>query len=231
MSILNGMGDISTDQRDAYLRYASAQRRANGEEAENGDGDGNADGSVLAGHGGDDLLNEQTVSEMASREQFILSVASDGYGKRTSSFEYRRTGRGGRGIANMDLSRHNGAKSAVVAAFPIEEGDQIMLVTDAGKLIRSPVLDVRIAGRTTRGVLLFRVAEDERVVSVERVEEDVENDEDGNGHGENGQGENGQGENGQGENGQGENGQSENGQGEEGDPSGPETGQEPQREN
>ena len=179
MSILNGMGDISTEQRDAYLRYSSAQRRANGEEGDNGENNGGANDEDI-------ILSEEDISEMAAREQFILSVASDGYGKRSSSFEYRRTGRGGQGIANMDLSRQKGAETAVVAAFPIQEGDQIMLVTDAGKLIRSPVHDVRIAGRKTRGVLLFRVANDERVVSVERVEEDVDGEQGDDGSDEDG---------------------------------------------
>ncbi len=121
-------------------------------------------------------MSEERFAELAAREQFILSIASDGYGKRSSSYDYRRAGRGGQGIANLDLSRGKGAQASVVGAFPIEAADQIMLVTDGGKLIRSPVDDVRIASRKTRGVLVFRVGEGERVVSVERLDEE---DEDG----------------------------------------------------
>src|SRR3546814_14227865 len=80
----------------------------------------------------------------------ILAVADDGYGKRTSAYEYRLTGRGGQGIGNLDLSRASGREAGVVAAFPVALGDQIMLVTDAGKLIRSPVDDIRIAGQIGR---------------------------------------------------------------------------------
>jgi DNA gyrase subunit A len=121
---------------------------------------------------GELVLSEARFAEMAAREQFILSIASDGYGKRSSSYEYRRTGRGGQGIANMDLNRGKEAPASVVASFPIESAEQIMLVTDGGKLIRSPVDGVRIVSRKTRGVLLFRVGEGERVVSVERLDEE-----------------------------------------------------------
>src|SRR3546814_4872666 len=84
-------------------------------------------------------LSPQRLEELAAGEQFILSVADDGYGKRTSAYEYRLTGRGGQGIGNLDLSRASGREAGVVAAFPVALGDQIMLVTDAGKLNRSPV--------------------------------------------------------------------------------------------
>jgi DNA gyrase subunit A len=169
MSILAGAGDITTEERDAYLKQAAALRRVEGEE----------EGETAAVDGEEDLvLSEERFADLAAREQFILSIASDGYGKRSSSHEYRRAGRGGQGIANMDLSRGKGSQASVVGAFPIESADQIMLVTDGGKLIRSPVDDVRIASRKTRGVLVFRVGEGERVVSVERLDEE---DEDGDG--------------------------------------------------
>ena len=106
---------------------------------------------------------------MSAQEQVVLTVSVNGYGKRTSSFAYRSTGRGGKGIVAMAVNPRNGS---LVASFPVEEGDEIMLVTDGGQLIRVPVSGIRIAGRATQGVTLFRVEEGERVVSVERIEDD-----------------------------------------------------------
>ena len=108
-----------------------------------------------------------------------MTVTVTGYGKRSSSYEYRVTGRGGQGIANMEMSPRN---KEVISSFPIENDNQIMMVTDGGKLIRMPVEDIRIAGRKTQGVILFRTADDERVVSVtwlnadEGDEEDLDSD-------------------------------------------------------
>ncbi len=113
---------------------------------------------------------------MAEKEEFLLTVAEDGYGKRTSSYEYRITGRDGSGIAALDLGRAQGTSTAV-AAFPLLPSDQIVMVTDAGQLIRCPVDGISINGRSTRGVKVFATAEGERVVSVSRIR-DVE---DGNG--------------------------------------------------
>jgi DNA gyrase subunit A len=107
----------------------------------------------------------------------VLTVSVNGYGKRTSSYEYRTTGRGGKGIVAMSVNNRNGK---LVASFPVEHSDQIMLVTDKGQLIRCPVEDIRIAGRSTQGVIVFDTAEDEHVVSVEHISED-ENGENGNG--------------------------------------------------
>ncbi len=163
MTILRSGEADSTDERAAYLRYASARRRG-----DNGEGEG-------GNESGPDL-SQARLGELSQGEQFILSVADDGYGKRTSAYEYRLTGRGGRGIGNMDLTRHGGRESGVVAAFPVAPGDQIMLVTDGGKLIRSPVEDIRIAGRTTRGVMLFRIDESERIVSVAHLPEEEDDD-------------------------------------------------------
>ena len=115
----------------------------------------------------------------------MLTVSERGFGKRSSSYEYRISGRGGKGITAMIVNERNGR---LVASFPIEDSDQIMLVTDAGKLIRCPVDDVRIAGRNTQGVRIFKTDEAEKVVSVERIPED------GNGDAENGNGEDGEGE-------------------------------------
>ena len=114
-------------------------------------------------------LSSERYAELSAKEQFVLTVSERGFGKRTSSYEYRISGRGGKGIAAMVVNERNGA---LVASFPIEEQDQIVLVTNAGQLIRCPVDDVRIAGRNTQGVRIFRTDEGEKVVSVERVPED-----------------------------------------------------------
>ena len=109
---------------------------------------------------------------MGAREQFILTVSEKGYGKRTSSFEYRVTGRGGKGITAMAVNNRNGL---LVASFPVEESDQIMLVTNGGQLIRVPVDGIRTVGRTSQGVTVFATRDGERVVSVEHIEgDDVE---------------------------------------------------------
>jgi DNA gyrase subunit A len=114
-------------------------------------------------------LGETRYVEMSAAEQFVLTVSERGYGKRTSSYEYRTTGRGGKGIVAMAVTARNGR---IVASFPIEEADQIMLVTNRGQLIRCPVDGIRIAGRGTQGVIVFDTAEGERVVSVERLSEE-----------------------------------------------------------
>ena len=114
---------------------------------------------------------------MSASEQFVLTISENGYGKRSSSFEYRTTGRGGKGIVAMSVNDRNGK---LVASFPVEDSDQIMLVTDKGQLIRCPVEGIRIAGRSTQGVIVFNTADDEHVVSVEHIGEDAES---GNGNG------------------------------------------------
>jgi DNA gyrase subunit A len=118
----------------------------------------------------------------------ILSVTVNGYGKRTSAFEYRVTNRGGQGIINIETSKRNGP---VVAAFPVADEDQLMLVTDGGQVIRIPVDDIRIAGRNTQGVRLFDVAEDEHVVSVARLAGAAEANHDSADAGEQGEGDGG----------------------------------------
>jgi DNA gyrase subunit A len=118
-------------------------------------------------------MPQEQFDRFAADEQFILVVTEKGFGKRSSAYEYRITGRGGKGIRNYDMTERNGA---AVAAFPIGANDQIMLVTDAGQLIRCPVDDIRIAGRLTQGVTLFRVGEEERVVSIARLREDGDED-------------------------------------------------------
>ena len=113
-------------------------------------------------------LSQERYAAMSEAEQVILTISDKGYGKRTSSFEYRVTGRGGKGIGAMVTNARNGK---LVASFPVEHGDEIMLVTNGGQLIRCPVDGIRIAGRNTQGVIVFNTAKDERVVSVERIPE------------------------------------------------------------
>jgi DNA gyrase subunit A len=168
MSILRHV-DLDVEERDAYVRYANARRRAEGEE--NGDEPCAPDEPASS-------IAEARIAELEAAEEFILSVAEDGIGKRTSAYEYRITNRGGQGISNMDLSRGRGKESRVIGAFPVKPTDQVVLVTDAGKLIRCTIDDVRIAGRATRGVRLFDVAEDERVVSVARLADEGDDEDD-----------------------------------------------------
>jgi DNA gyrase subunit A len=164
MSILRHM-DLKVEERDGYLRLAGARRRGeNGEHGAEGEPCGPEDVGVE--------LDEARFAELEAAEQFILSIADDGLGKRTSAYEYRVTGRGGQGLANMDLSRsRKGADVWVVAAFPVAASDELVLVTNRGQLIRCPVRDIRIAGRSTRGVRVFHVDQEERVVSVARLDE------------------------------------------------------------
>src|SRR5207237_87571 len=128
---------------------------------------------------GEAAISEEQFADLAAREQFVLSVTEKGFGVRSSAYGYRITGRGGQGINNMDLARRS---DAVVAMFPVGHKDQIMLVTDAGMVIRCPVDDIRIVRRGGVGVVIFKVGDGERVVSVARLPEVAE--ENGNGNGE-----------------------------------------------
>jgi DNA gyrase subunit A len=162
--------EVTAEERAAYLKRANAVRRGNGdsEVEENGDAE-EANGGIE--------LGQTRYAELSAAEQFVLTISEKGFGKRTSSYEYRTTGRGGKGIVAMAITEKNGR---IVASFPVEEADQIMLVTDGGQLIRCPVEGIRIAGRSTQGVIVFSTAEGERVASVERLTEEHE------GNGENG---------------------------------------------
>jgi DNA gyrase subunit A len=174
MSVLRHV-EIALDERDAYLRYAAAKRRTLGEApaTEEPDADNGADAPEAPAI---DLTQERLV-ELEVLEEFILTVTSKGFGKRTSAYEYRVIGRGGQGVANIEVTPRNGP---VVASFPVGEDDQIMLVTNRGQLIRCPVHDIRIARRQTQGVTVFRVGEDEEVVAVAHLS-DLGEDEGGNG--------------------------------------------------
>jgi DNA gyrase subunit A len=178
MSILSHM-DVSVEERMAYLKRANAVRRGDGEPEEVAADAEEAAASTIE-------LGEKRYVEMSAAEQFILTLSERGYGKRSSSYEYRITNRGGKGLVAMAIwEGKKGAETIkekigrLVASFPVEEADQIMLVTDGGQLIRCPVNGIRIAGRSTQGVIVFNTAEDEKVVSVERIGEEGE----GNGNG------------------------------------------------
>jgi DNA gyrase subunit A len=163
LTILRHLG-ASADERAAYLKM---RRAVAGETAveDTADNDGEeASASVQ--------LSQQRYAEMSAAEQFVLTISENGYGKRTSSFEYRTTGRGGKGIVAMSVNERNGK---LVASFPVDDGDQIMLVTNAGQLIRCPVEGIRVAGRSTQGVIVFDTAADELVVSVEHITEEDDN--------------------------------------------------------
>jgi DNA gyrase subunit A len=155
--------EATNDERVAYLKYANAKRRGNGDE--------DADVATDAEEPVTEVqLDEGRIEQLERSEEFLLTVTNAGFGKRTSAYEYRVTGRGGQGITNITLAQRSG--TAVVTSFPVEDADDVMLVTDAGRLIRVPVNQVRRTGRQAMGVMLFRVAADEHVTSVFAVIED-----------------------------------------------------------
>ena len=158
MSVLKHV-ETTPDERTAYLKMANKLRGADEEGMET---EGAADAA----------LSDERFKELQEREQFLLTVTEKGYGKRTSSYEYRVSGRGGMGVTNMSLTKKNGG--ALVATFPVTDDHQIMLVTDLGKLIRTPVDTVRFTGRSAQGVTLFKVSDDEKVMSVGWLIEDDE---------------------------------------------------------
>ncbi|MBI1272780.1 MAG: DNA gyrase subunit A [Alphaproteobacteria bacterium] len=152
MSVLRHVG-ATAEERIAYLKQAKALR--NQEDEEVGDSDEEVTDAIT--------LTPERFEEMGKQEEFILTVAERGYGKRSSAYEYRVTNRGGSGIWNMKMSGRNGN---IVASFSVSDDADVMLVTDGGQIIRMPVKDVRIAGRQTQGVTMFRIEENEKVVSV-----------------------------------------------------------------
>ena len=143
MSVINHT-ELSMENRTSYLKTSNSNRR--GEK--------------------DKYIDDNLFDEISAKEQFILTVTKNGFGKRTSAYEYRITNRGGKGIINIETSERNGS---VVGSFPVKEEEQIILATDAGRIIRSPVNDIRIASRNTQGVTLFNVNEGESVVSVTKL--------------------------------------------------------------
>jgi DNA gyrase subunit A len=167
--------EATPEERAAYLKYASAMRR-NVEDAE-------PEAEAEEANGGDEPVSEIALAdarivELAAGEEILLTVTDQGFGKRSSAYEYRVTGRGGQGIANITLNaKRNG--TAVAASFQVRDGDDVMLVTDGGRLIRVPVDQVRITGRSVMGVTLFRLDDNERVTSVFPVLEQEQEGEDG----------------------------------------------------
>jgi len=166
MAILRAV-DATAEERAAYVRHANAMRRAvtgEGADAEDvptveEDVEDEAVSALAA-------LSPERIAELGAAEEQILTVSSEGFGQRSSAYEFRRTGRGGQGLLAQDLSRRGGR---LTASFPVEEHDEILLVTDQGQLIRTPVTQIRVVGRNSQGVIIFRTAEGEQVVSVERL--------------------------------------------------------------
>jgi len=167
MAILRAV-EASPAEREAYLKHASAVRAAAGAEGAEAEEPAPAEEDAEPAAGQVNLGLER-LAELGAAEELVLTVSSEGFGKRTSAYDYRRTGRGGQGLIAHDLTRRGGR---LVASFPVEESDQLLLVSDQGQLIRVPVGEIRIAGRNTQGVTIFRKAGDEHVVSVERIEVD-----------------------------------------------------------
>jgi DNA gyrase subunit A len=154
--------EADSGERTAYLKMRRAiAGETEATEAVNDDTNGE---EALAA-----ALSSERYAQMSAAEEIILTISANGYGKRTSSYEYRITGRGGKGIVAMAVNQRNGQ---LVASMPVEETDGIMLVTNGGQMIRCPVEGIRVAGRSTQGVIVFNTAEDERVVSVECISED-----------------------------------------------------------
>jgi len=159
--------DIETDEARAYMKHANAMRRALGDETE----DDSADDSV------ETSIDEQRLGFLQANEQFLLTLAHDGLGKRSSSYDYRCMNRGGQGVSAQELSRKKGQDDArLVRSFTIADEDQLMIVTDGGQLIRCPVRNISIVSRSARGVTVIRVKDTEKVVSVERIEDSGEDD-------------------------------------------------------
>ncbi|WP_246216087.1 DNA gyrase subunit A [Microvirga makkahensis] len=170
MAILRHV-EATGEERTAYLKM----RRAVMGEQVNGDADVNGADDAEETENGNLSLSQERYAQMSAQEQCILTISEKGYGKRTLSYEYRITGRGGKGITAMAVNNRNGL---LVASFPVENADQIMLVTDGGQLIRVPVDGIRVVGRNSQGVTIFSTRDKEKVVSVEHIEgEDVEGDE------------------------------------------------------
>ncbi|WP_375622381.1 DNA gyrase subunit A [Bartonella sp. TT119HLJHH] len=165
MTILEHV-EATSIERSAYIKRVINERRASGADADVED--------VITldeeDGGAETELTDERYAELHTREQMLLTVSEFGYGKRSSSYEFRISGRGGKGIRATDPSK-TAEIGKLVAAFPVKAQDQIMLVSDGGQLIRVPVEGIRTAGRSTKGVTIFNTAKGERVVSVERISE------------------------------------------------------------
>ena len=169
MGILRHMG-VTSEEARAYLKHAAAMRRAvTGEEEEISDDEEEAVAEAA--------LSAERIAELGAAEEFIFTVADDGMGKRSSAYDYRVTGRGGKGLVAQNIwgrDKKGGPVKKVAQSFPVGDGDEVMLVTDGGQLIRTPVDQIRIAGRSTGGVWVLRTGDGERVVSAARLVDDGE---------------------------------------------------------
>ena len=162
--------DVETDEARAYMKHANALRRAMGDEGDDDDAGSSDDGA-------DTALSAERLEQLAGAEQFLLTMADDGFGKRSSSYDYRCMNRGGQGVSAQNLARKKGDPDAnLVRSFTIADEDQLMIVTDGGQLIRCPVRNIRIVSRSSRGVTVIKTREGERVVSVERIEDSDDDD-------------------------------------------------------
>jgi DNA gyrase subunit A len=165
---------VEVEQRDLYLQSVGAARRLKGGDYTDRDEDKARDEELAA------RLEDPLFREMAENEEFILTITDDGMGKRTSAYEYRISGRGGQGVTGIELGR--GKKepaAAIVAAFTVEDEDEIIMVSDGGQIIRCPVDQISIVGRSARGVTVFKVADEERLVSISRLRDLGDEEDDG----------------------------------------------------
>ena len=151
------------------MKHANAMRRALGE----GEDDTPDDTEI------ESSLSDERIGELGGKEQLLLTLADDGFGKRSSSYDYRCMNRGGQGVTAQELSRKGADNARLVRSFTIQDEEQLMIVTDGGQLIRCPVKNIRIVSRSSRGVTVIRVKDEERVVSVERIEESDDDDDAG----------------------------------------------------
>jgi DNA gyrase subunit A len=163
MTILRHV-DTTVEEARAYLKMAAMARKAAGEDSDSTDPAEESDEAAVA----DVALTPERYAELGAQEQFVLTVSETGFGKRSSAYEYRVTGRGGSGIVAMAMTKKN---ARIAASFPVETTDQLMLISDSGQTIRVAVSQIRQAGRATQGVIVFRLSDGERVVSVERIGE------------------------------------------------------------
>jgi DNA gyrase subunit A len=169
---MSGLSHVAAEvaDRDIYLSAVSANRRLSSSDYTDRRDDKARDEASAVN------LQEKKFRTMSESEEYILTITEDGFGRRVSAYEFRISGRSGQGIRSIDLSRNKGS-SRIIASFPVLNDDQIVMVTDGGQLIRCPVKDISFMGRTTRGVTLFKTAEDEKVVSVTRLRDFDEEEE------------------------------------------------------
>lgn len=164
--------DLTIEERNAYLKRSTIERRALGDDVED---------VVEDDESGDEVsLSDERYGALSAAEQFLLTIANDGLGKRTSSYRYKVQGRGGGGVKAQNLDRGKKAPAAeLVRSFVVEDSDQIMLVTNGGQLLRTGVDKVSIVSRSSKGVWIIRTRDDEQVVSVGRIAETDEEEESG----------------------------------------------------